>query len=142
MTVLYVWGYRFGSFAGRRAMALFFLMVLAFPLVALTLAVVAPSLGHSVFSAFCHQNPERSFGALPLCSRCLGLYLGLGLAGLLAPVFPFRFSRRFLAAGVAASLGLIAWNLFSPGFDGNYARLILGLSVGAGFALLVKSILK
>lgn len=142
MTVLYAWGYRFGSFAGRQAMALFFWMVLAFPLVALTLAVVAPSLGHSVFSAFCHQNPERSFGVVPLCSRCLGLYLGFGLAGFLVPAFSLRFSLKFIVVGLALSFALAVLSFFSPIADGNYLRLILGLSVGAGFALLVKSILK
>ena len=142
MTVLYNWGYRFGAFVERQKTVLFFGLFLVLPLAALAFSMAAPPVGQTIFSPVCHQNPERSFWALPLCARCFGLYLGLGLAGLLTPVFPFRFSRRFLAAGIVASVGLIAWNLFFPGFDGNYARFVLGLSVGAGFALLIKSILK
>ncbi|MCI0404738.1 MAG: DUF2085 domain-containing protein [candidate division Zixibacteria bacterium] len=115
---------------------------LLIPLTAWALSILVPAFGLSLFSPFCHQNPERTFGALPLCSRCFGLYFGFGLAGLFAPLVSFRFSRRFAIAALAASLALAVLSIFSPAHDGNYVRLILGLSVGAGIALLVKSILK
>ena len=142
MTVLYNWGYRFGAFVERQKTVLFFGLFLVFPLAALTFSIVAPSIGQTIFSSVCHQNPERSFWALPLCARCFGLYLGLGLAGLFLPLFSLLFSKRLITIGVAASLALAALSVFSSALDGNYVRLGLGLSVGAGFALLIKSILK
>ncbi len=142
MTVLYSWAYRFGVFAERRKIALLFTLALIVPLTALTLSALGPSFGHSLFSPICHQDPDRSLGALPLCSRCFGGYLGFGLAGFLVPVVSFRFSRRFLLGGIAASLALMRFSLFDSAIDENYVRLLLGLAVGAGFALLIKSILK
>ncbi|HXF49743.1 MAG TPA: DUF2085 domain-containing protein [Verrucomicrobiae bacterium] len=117
-------------------------MFLAIPLTALAFSELAPSFGHSLFSPVCHQGPERSLGSLPLCSRCLGLYLGFGLAGFLVPAFSLRFSLKFIVVGLALSFVLAVLSFFFPIADGNYLRLILGLSVGAGLASLVKSILK
>jgi len=142
MTVLYNWGYRFGTFVERQKTVLFFGHFLVLPLAALTLSMAAPSIGQTIFSPVCHQNPERSFWSLPLCARCFGLYLGLGLAGLFLPLFSLPFSRRLIIIGVAASLALAGLSAFSSALDGNYVRLGLGLSVGAGIALLIKSILK
>ncbi len=142
MTALHSLADRFGSFLERRKTVLLFALALVIPLTALTLSARAPSLGASIFSPICHQSAERSFGALPLCSRCFGLYFGFGLAGLFAPLVSFRFSRRIVIAALAASLAVAVLGIFSPALDGNYLRLILGLSVGAGFALIIKSILK
>lgn len=145
MTALYSWTSRFGSFVERRKMALLSAVLLTVPLTALSVSMVAPSFGHSLFSPICHQDPERSLGivgALPLCSRCFGLYLGFGLAGLFAPLFSLRFSKRFIIVGISASFALAALGLIFPALDGNYFRLVLGLAVGVGFALLIKSILK
>ncbi|MGH8004892.1 MAG: DUF2085 domain-containing protein [Limisphaerales bacterium] len=142
MSAFYTWACQFGSFVESRKTTLLFSLSLVVPLTALTLSLIAPAFGNSIFSFFCHQNPDRSIGALSLCSRCFGLYLGVGLAGLFAPVFSFRFSKRFLIVGVAASLALAGLSLFSSGFDANYIRLILGVGVGVGAALLIKSLLK
>lgn len=60
----------------------------------------------------------------------------------MVPAFSLRFSLKFIVVGLALSFALAVLSFFSPIADGNYLRLILGLSVGAGFALLVKSILK
>ena len=142
MTALYSWAYRFGAFAERRKIALLFSLALVIPLTAFTLSIVAPSFGHSLFSAICHQNPGHSLGSLPLCSRCFGLYLGFGLTGLFAPAFSLGFSKKFVVVGISTSLALVGLSLISPALDANYVRLLLGLAVGAGFALLIKSILK
>ena len=145
MTALYSWAYRFGLFVERRKAVLLSTVFLTIPLTALTLSMVAPSFGNSIFSLICHQNPDRSLhltGALPLCSRCFGLYLGFGLTGFFAPAFSLRFSRRFLIVGISTSLALAGLGLVFPALDANYLRLVLGLAVGAGFALSIKSILK
>ena len=142
MSALYSWAYRFGAFVERRKTVLLSTAFLAIALTALTLSMFVPSFGYSLFSPFCHQNPEHTFGTLPLCSRCFGLYIGFGLAGLFLPVFSLRISRGFLTVGIAASLALAALSFFSSVLDGNYLRIILGVAVGASFALLIKSILK
>ena len=50
-------------------------------------SAVSSAVIYAAGSLVCHQRPERSFyrdGAqLPVCARCLGLYVG-GLAGVLA----------------------------------------------------------
>ncbi|MCI0329873.1 MAG: DUF2085 domain-containing protein [candidate division Zixibacteria bacterium] len=129
----------------RRKVALLSAVFLAVPLTALAFSFTLSSFGHSIFSLVCHQVPERSLylgGTMPLCARCFGLYFGFGLAGFFAPAFSTRFSGRFLLAGIFASLTLAALGPFFPALDANYLRLFLGLAVGAGLALLIKSVLK
>ncbi len=54
--------------------------------------IVGQAFGH-----ICHQRPERSFAPLgrplPVCARCLGLYLGLPAGLLLLPLAPGLASR-------------------------------------------------
>ncbi|MGB8771047.1 MAG: DUF2085 domain-containing protein [Candidatus Korobacteraceae bacterium] len=93
------------------------------------------------FAVICHQRPERSFwvfgGAVAVCSRCLGIYLG-AVFGLL-----FRTSRtialRLLIA--AAALNLLDAMTELAGLHGNWLviRFILGLALGAAAALLIAS---
>lgn len=145
MNKLGIGAYQFGSFVERRKVVLVFALFLTLPTVAVCLSLFAPSLGRLLFSPLCHQNPDRSLHlatALPLCARCFGLYLGFGLAGLLAPAFSLRFSKSFLAAAIFISAASALFAHFFLALDGNYARLLLGLSVGAGFALMFKSTLK
>lgn len=46
---------------------------------------------YMIFKLICHQKPERSyfiFGAqLPVCARCLGIYVGLLLGACIYPIF-------------------------------------------------------
>jgi uncharacterized membrane protein len=61
----------------------------------------------TVFAAFCHQDPDRSWGLLgsqlPVCIRCLGFYLG----GFTTCIFALRFDKsRFYAAVALALAGL------------------------------------
>lgn len=142
MTALSSRAYNFGSFVERRKTASLFSLSLVIPLTALTLSLVAPAFGNSIFSFICHQDPNRSFGSLPLCSRCFGLYLGFGLAGFFLPSFSRRFSIKFVLVGLLSSLVVVGLGLISPALDVNFLRLLLGLAVGAGIALLIKSILK
>jgi uncharacterized membrane protein len=66
------------------------------------------SIFYLAFSFICHQNPARSFHVsgypLPVCHRCLGIYIGLFLGSLAAHRFALRTLRwrRFwvLAAGI------------------------------------------
>ncbi len=51
---------------------------------------------------FCHQRPDRSFyirgKQMPLCSRCLGVYLGLLLSPLLTLFFLLRLDFMWIFA--------------------------------------------
>lgn len=145
MSKLYNSTYQFGAFVERRKFVLVSCLLLALPITAIFLSWLAPSIGQWLFSPVCHQNSDRCFhlaAPLPLCARCFGLYLGFGLAGLFAPAFSFRFSKRFLIAAIFASVVTTIFGHFVFALDDNYVRLLLGLSVGAGFALLIKSVLK
>jgi len=52
------------------------------------------------FHLSCHQLPERSFfifgKALPVCSRCTGLYLGALFGVLIYPIKKFVASKKLL----------------------------------------------
>src|SRR5258706_11332350 len=74
-----------------------------------------PTLGVGItlfFSRLCHQNPTRSFAlagtVLPVCARCLALYMG-GFVGIAAyPVLRFRWRQfQVIAPFLMVSLGLI-----------------------------------
>ncbi len=64
------------------------------------IAPVTSALIYAAGSIVCHQRPERSFsyaGAqLPVCARCVGLYVG-GLVGVLAWTVIAGLGRRPLA---------------------------------------------
>jgi len=73
------------------------------------------------FGLLCHQKPERCFFLLgrqvPLCARCLALYLGLWLGGVI-----FVLSRR--KAGIASAWApAAAW----------IPLLVDGVTQGLGF---------
>ena len=106
-------------------------------------AAAAPSVGY-VFSHLCHQDPQRSLSLagvfLPVCNRCLSLYLGGLLGVLLAPLArghaAWLLGRRalllgpLLLTGLDAGLDLVgAWNstLWSRVATGGPAGLGLGL---------------
>ena len=94
---------------------------------------------YAVYSPFCHQLPERSlicFGhPLAVCSRCLGIYLGI-FGGLL--FYPFTWKRRpliipgrkvFLLFSVPIALDTAA-NLVKLWSSSNSLRLFTGLLWG------------
>jgi uncharacterized membrane protein len=106
--------------------------------------------------AVCHRIDQRSFHlgerALPLCSRCTGMYLGSTLAfgflaargRLLAGRFPPRWSLvvfGILAAAFAID-GLNSYMTFFPGAPHLYApnnalRLLTGTGLGLGLGVMV-----
>ena len=106
--------------------------------------------------AVCHQIDLRSFHlgdrALPLCSRCTGMYLGSSLAfvflaargRVLAGQFPRRWILAVfcvLAAAFAID-GLNSYMTFFPGAPHLYApnntlRLLTGTGLGLGIGVMV-----
>jgi uncharacterized membrane protein len=95
----------------------------------------------SFFSRLCHEDPARSFmvegSPVAVCVRCLGIYCGAALAGVLgmgkAP------ARRLLA--IALLLNLLDVATAALHWHGNLPlpRFLLGvlLGVGAGAVLLL-----
>jgi hypothetical protein len=76
----------------------------ALALAAIALAPLAPPV-RLAFSTVCHQAPERCFawfgGPMPVCARCLGVYLGLAAAA----VRPVRApTAAIVALGAATGL--------------------------------------
>jgi uncharacterized membrane protein len=93
------------------------------------------------FALVCHQRPDRSFwifgGSVAICSRCLGIYLGVAI-GLLLQTKRNMASRLLLAA---AALNFLDATSELAGLHGNWlgARFALGLALGASGALLISS---
>lgn len=99
--------------------------------------------------AVCHQLPQRTFfyghGALPLCARCTGIYVGL-LAGFFYLVAVNRKHESGFPPWWALGFGAVGLGLM--GLDGvtsylgwrpttNEIRLITGLLAGSALPLIL-----
>jgi uncharacterized membrane protein len=117
-------------------------------------ALGAPLAGltYAFGSLLCHQRPDRSFhlglSQLPVCARCVGLYLGAA-AGALGLIIRSRVVqrdftawsrtdvRRMLVAGALPTA--ITWALEAAGLwaPSNVTRFIAALPLGVAVALTV-----
>jgi len=99
---------------------------------------------NTIFSFLCHQNPARSFCIdgmlLPLCQRCTGLYVGMGISfiWLLANRYykkglPSRSTTRINIASLVI-MGVFGYHLLDPGPEW---RLWSGLVFGNAIAFLI-----
>ncbi len=94
------------------------------------------------FGYQCHREPGRSFhlwGAmLPVCMRCLGIYLGLGLGALVLRPRLSVVALRIWVAG-AAALMLADVGTYWLGVQGGWSvsRLLTGIALAypVGIAL-------
>jgi uncharacterized membrane protein len=120
-------------------------MKLRFPLVISALALAplaAPLLAAShplaallirdVFSRLCHQDPSRSFmlegSPVAVCVRCLGIYWGAALAGVLRlGRIPLLLGIAMLLNGIDVGTGMLHWHGNLP-----LVRFLLGLLLGMG----------
>jgi uncharacterized membrane protein len=123
-------------------------MKLRFPLIMLALAlapVAAPLLAashpgsalliRSFFSRLCHQDPSRSFvlegSPVAVCVRCLGIYWGAALAGMLClGKAPRLLGLAMLLNGLDVGTGMLHWHGNLP-----LVRFLLGLLLGMGAVL-------
>lgn len=107
----------------------------------------AARLAYIAGAVVCHQRPERSFARagrpLPVCGRCLGLYVG-GLLGLwlgalwqARPPLPGATVRRLLvlAAVPTAATVIVEWVGLLPVTNPARALAALPLAVVAGWML-------
>ncbi|HVQ17014.1 MAG TPA: DUF2085 domain-containing protein [Vicinamibacterales bacterium] len=115
----------------------------------------AGAMVYGIGSFVCHQIPERSFHLagfqLPVCARCLGIYLGASAgAGIvwmrvsagrrlvsLAPVS----ARRLAVAAAIPTLVTVALEFAGIWFPSNVTRALAGVPLGAMIALVVMSAL-
>lgn len=113
------------------------------PLLPVPLAGIAYLAG----SLICHQLPERSFhiGAaqLPVCARCLGIYVGLGgtlmfrVLGSRVPGSIVPGSRFALIAGAMPTAVTVALEWLGIWQPSNLARALSGVPLGAVVAFVV-----
>ncbi len=120
--------------------------------------IVSPSIAAVVYAVggvICHQMPERSFHLdgvqLPVCARCLGIYAGAAVAasihvlwGLAASPARWRrlsprAARRLFLLTATPTLVTVALDYAGVWDTSNVVRVIAGLTVGAGGALVVMS---
>ncbi len=88
----------------------------------------------TIFAAFCHQEPARSWhllgSQLPVCIRCLGFYLG----AFTACVFALRFDKKRFYSALALALAGLAFERLLGGVSAEIIRFSTAL-VLAGLTL-------
>jgi uncharacterized membrane protein len=120
-------------------------LILAAPLISIARASGASPI-YTFFSYICHQIPERSLHLaghqLAVCSRCLGVYVGL-LGGMLIypiwrPIGEIEPIPRFWLFLALVPIG-IDWSLTVFGIWENThaSRFITGLILGAACATFI-----
>jgi uncharacterized membrane protein len=136
---------------GASAATAWVALLLAAPVLA---SAAAPAGGwlYAVGALICHQRPERSFhlGAaqLPVCARCLGLYMGAA-AGLIAWTFiarrrrtPWMARHAMVAVGVTGAPTFVtvlsAW--LGLGDPSNAWRALLAVPLGIAGGLVTGAV--
>jgi uncharacterized membrane protein len=94
------------------------------------------------FAYQCHREPDRSLhflgGVLPVCMRCLGIYLGLGLgAVIMRPRLTVVALRVWVAVAAVLMVADVAtfWMGLHPGWSASRLVTGLALSYPVGIAL-------
>jgi uncharacterized membrane protein len=119
-------------------------LLLAAPLLSAPLALILYTLG----SRICHQLPDRSFhlfgSQLPVCARCLGIYLGA--AGALVALaamggerrrFQASAARKWLLAGATPTIATVLLEWLGAWRPSNVARAVAGAPLGIAVACVV-----
>lgn len=136
------------------SLVLFTLLFLLTPLLVQssnTLLLGVAAVSYRMVSLFymCHQLPERSFFLwgmqFPICSRCMGIYLGGSLGGFLAlagflkmPRF-FRTRKMLLLMALPMVLDGVTQTFLYARESDNALRLVTGLMFGFGILYFVTS---
>jgi uncharacterized membrane protein len=115
----------------------------------------AGAVAYGLCAFICHQIPERSFHLagfqLPVCARCLGIYLGVsgGVAyAWLRPITgramlptPARDFRRLAVVAAAPTVLTVALEAAGAWHPANATRAIAGLPLGVLVGLVVMTAL-
>ena len=104
----------------------------------------------AIGSVLCHQLPEWSFHLwgvqLPVCARCLGIYVGGAVSALVAvlaserdgrPIEPGREARVACAIAAAPTVATLAYEWITGDMPANSIRAMAGVPIGAVVAWLV-----
>jgi uncharacterized membrane protein len=83
------------------------------------------------FSFQCHREAERTFAASAVCTRCLGIYVGLALGALV--VRP-RLAPRPHAAWMLAAAGALLADVLTEAFGLRPPSAWLRFATGLGLA--------
>ena len=131
----------------RAALALAALLWLALLIVGPVLPVSLAGTLYALGSRICHQRPDRSFhlfaAQLPVCARCMGIYLGAAagllvtLSGRIRQRLSSTSARALLLGGAAPTVItlLLEWSGAWPG--SNDARAAAGFLLGLAVAFVV-----
>ena len=106
-------------------------------------------------SLVCHQLPDRSFHVagfqLPVCARCLGIYVGasVGIAsvwlrsdrGRTVLPMPARELRWLAAVAATPTLVTVAFEMVGAWYPSNNTRAFAGLPLGMLVGLVVMNAL-
>lgn len=110
---------------------------------------------YSVSSLLCHQRPERSFHLfavqLPVCARCIGIYLGAAIAALLFAIrkasiarderpLPVGINRIPMVASIVPICLTLVYELATGTVPSNWVRALSGVPFGAWVAWVVCSV--
>jgi uncharacterized membrane protein len=112
-------------------------------------APVVGVIAYQIGALVCHQRPERSFHLagvqLPVCARCLGLYVS-GAAGLLVSwMWKSRIMRQARLILVLAALPIaltVALEWFGAMATTNSQRFLTGLPLGVVAGLVLAELLR
>ena len=91
---------------------------------------------YTIGSLICHQRPERSFWLagvqLPVCARCLGIYGGVVIGAVSAPLLGIvRRPRTWMVASTIPALVSLVVEWAGLGRPSNGVRAMTGLVGGA-----------
>jgi uncharacterized membrane protein len=103
---------------------------------------------YEVASFVCHQLPERSFhfrGAqMPVCARCVGLYVGAAAAAIMAAGMRRSNHRRIwdrartlLLIGAVPTAVTLFYEWFSGNMPSHWIRAAAGFPLGAIVMLII-----
>jgi uncharacterized membrane protein len=126
-------------------------LLIAMPLMPAWAGAVAYGLG----SFICHQLPERSFHLagfqLPVCARCLGIYIGVSggvayawtrpMRGLAKLPMPSREFRWLAVVAAAPTVLTVALETAGAWYPSNSTRALAGLPLGILAGLVVMNAL-
>jgi uncharacterized membrane protein len=93
----------------------------------------------------CHQLPARSFhlwaSQMPVCARCVGIYVGAAIASLIARAGTVRHEPRIgrvaIVVAVAPAALTLVYEWWSGQMPANWIRAASGVPIGAMVTALV-----
>ena len=143
--------YRWGALIVRIVISALALSLVALAFLAPTIQTfVGYPAGESIYAILaniCHQFPTRSLWLFSrpagLCARCVGVYAGLSIGGLLALATKSRQRGLLISFGLMVICSVEWYAELATLFVGsNMIRFLVGASAGLGIWFLVWSLIR